>query len=70
LTTSASLRAYFEAYGEVLDCAVLADGTTKKSRGFGFVEFANEIPAGVTDRDHVIEQRRCGVRKYEYTPAY
>lgn len=68
-TTSLTLRAYFSQFGRVLDAAVLADSETKRSRGFGFVDFAGEIPAPVLQTDHVIEQRRCGVRKYEYTPA-
>jgi hypothetical protein len=68
MTTSLTLRAYFAQYGRVLDAAVLADSETKRSRGFGFVDFAGEIPAAVLEQEHVIEQRRCGVRKYEYTP--
>lgn len=68
-TTSLTLRAYFSQYGRVLDAAVLADAETKRSRGFGFVDFAGEIPPAVLEMDHVIEQRRCGVRKYEYAPA-
>jgi len=53
-----------------LDVAILADGETKKSRGFGFVEFDGDIPEGILDREHMIEQRRCGVRRYEYAPTY
>ena len=59
-TTSLTLRAYFSQYGRVLDAAVLADAETKRSRGFGFVDFAGEIPPAVLEMDHVIEQRRCG----------
>jgi len=29
-------------------------------------EFQDEIPDGVLDVDHTIEQRRCGVRPYSY----
>jgi len=70
MTTTDSLRQYFETFGTVLDVAILADGETKKSRGFGFVEFEGDIPEGILDREHMIEQRRCGVRRYEYTPVY
>jgi hypothetical protein len=70
MTTTESLRKYFEAFGTVLDVAILSDGETKKSRGFGFVEFEGDIPEGILDREHMIEQRRCGVRRYEYAPAY
>lgn len=67
-STSDTLRRYFEAYGPVLDAAVLADSLTKRSRGFGFVEFEGEIPQGVLGTDHIIGERRCGVREYDYNP--
>ena len=35
------LREYFEKYGEVTNCNLKTDYETKKSRGFGFVTFAN-----------------------------
>jgi len=65
MSTSASLRKYFSKFGRVIDCAVLADGNTKRSRGFGFVEFGDHLPEGIY-REHVIDQRRCGVREYSY----
>jgi len=34
-----SLKKYFEAYGEVTDCALMADRGTGKSRGFGFITY-------------------------------
>jgi len=70
MTTTDTLREYFEAFGTVLDVAILADGETKKSRGFGFVEFDGGIPEGILDREHMIENRRCGVRRYDYAPSY
>jgi len=36
---SASLLQYFSRYGEVLDCVVVMNSATGKSRGFGFVNF-------------------------------
>jgi hypothetical protein len=65
-TSAKTLRSYFCQFGNIVDCAVIADGTTRRSRGFGFVEFGDEIPEGVLDVDHTIEQRRCGVRPYSY----
>jgi RNA recognition motif-containing protein len=35
------LRDLFGAYGEVTSAAVIADRETGRSKGFGFVEFAN-----------------------------
>lgn len=44
-TTDDSLRAAFEAFGEVLDAKVITDRFTGRSRGFGFVTMANEEDA-------------------------
>jgi len=64
---ASDLWEYFSKYGRVLDAAVLGDGPSKRSRGFGFVEFAGKIPDGVLNKEHVIAKRRCGVRPYNYT---
>jgi len=40
-TDDDSLRTAFEQYGEVVDAKVIMDRDTGKSRGFGFVTFAN-----------------------------
>lgn len=39
------LRAHFEKYGEVTDAVVMKDRETNRSRGFGFVTFANDADA-------------------------
>jgi len=44
-TTREGLRAAFEAYGEVADAVVVMDRDTGRSRGFGFVTFANDEDA-------------------------
>ncbi|RJO63215.1 MAG: RNA-binding protein [Myxococcales bacterium] len=41
-TNDNSLRAAFEVYGEVTEAKVVTDRETGRSRGFGFVSFANE----------------------------
>ena len=40
-TDANGLRAAFEKFGEVTDATVLSDRETGRSRGFGFVTFAN-----------------------------
>ena len=40
-TDDYSLRQAFEAYGEVTEAKVITDRETGRSRGFGFVTFAN-----------------------------
>ena len=44
-TTSDSLRAAFEPHGEVSDAAVVTDRDSGRSRGFGFVTFADRKDA-------------------------
>ena len=34
-TTEDTLRSYFEQFGEILDCVVMRNPTSKMSRGFG-----------------------------------
>jgi hypothetical protein len=36
-TTQDSLQRYFSRYGEVIDCVVMKNNETGRSRGFGFV---------------------------------
>jgi RNA-binding protein Musashi len=67
-TTAQKLREYFTQFGPVADAAVLTD-PEKRSRGFAFVDFADGIPPSVLDREHFIDERRCGVRKYQYSPS-
>jgi RNA recognition motif-containing protein len=40
-TTDQGLKAAFEAFGEVVDAKVITDRETGRSRGFGFVTFAD-----------------------------
>ena len=40
-TTTDQLRAAFLQFGTIVDVAVIADRATGRSRGFGFVSFAN-----------------------------
>lgn len=41
-TTEESLRSLFEEYGEVQSAKVITDRETGRSRGFGFVEMADD----------------------------
>ncbi|XP_060527265.1 heterogeneous nuclear ribonucleoprotein 27C isoform X2 [Cylas formicarius] len=45
-TTQDNLQRYFSRYGEVIDCVVMKNAESGRSRGFGFVTFAD--PANVT----------------------
>merc|ERR1719261_2201406 len=61
-TTAESMHAYFSRFGLVSDAAVVKDAVTKKSRGFGFVEFEGGIPPGMLDLEHIVDKRRCSAR--------
>ena len=50
-TDDHGLRQAFEQFGEVTDAVVITDRATGRSRGFGFVTFANP-----EDADTAIEQ--------------
>jgi len=43
--TEAEIREAFEAYGQVDDVRIITDRYTNESRGFGFVEMANDAEA-------------------------
>ncbi|MBD3183589.1 RNA-binding protein [Candidatus Poribacteria bacterium] len=44
-TTEAELEEAFAQFGEVVSAVVIKDSATGRSRGFGFVEFAEEADA-------------------------
>ncbi|XP_051764673.1 RNA-binding protein Musashi homolog 2a isoform X6 [Ctenopharyngodon idella] len=50
-TSPDSLRDYFSKFGEIRECMVMRDPTTKRSRGFGFITFAD-----VSSVDKVLAQ--------------
>lgn len=66
-TTDATFRDYFENYGELVDCVIIRD-STKASRGFGFVTFANEdelleVLKLKSDNGHVIDGKSVDVKR-------
>ena len=44
-TTEDQLKQHFAAYGEVTSAKIIMDKVTQRSRGFGFVEMADESSA-------------------------
>lgn len=40
-----SLKDLFSSYGEVVDAIIISDSSSGRSKGFGFVTFANEADA-------------------------
>jgi len=56
-TTEARLRQFYERWGEVVDCVVMIDPQTRRSRGFGFVVFKSPLSAedALKSIPHVID---------------
>jgi hypothetical protein len=67
-STAESLINHFSEYGKISDASVIHEAVTRRSRGFGYVEFVDKIPDGLLEMEHYIDQRRCGVRGYTYEP--
>lgn len=66
-TTDESLRAYFEQYGPVTDCMVMRDGATGRSRGFGFLTFAEAKSVNeVVTKEHYLDGKIVSLRHLEY----
>lgn len=42
-TSETTLKQHFEKFGDVLDCVVMREPQSKRSRGFGFVIYANSL---------------------------
>jgi RNA recognition motif-containing protein len=65
-STEADLERLFNEYGQVDSAAVITDRDTGRSRGFGFVEMANDDEArkAIEELDgHEIEGRKLRVNE-------
>ncbi|XP_067143274.1 heterogeneous nuclear ribonucleoprotein 87F-like isoform X2 [Centruroides vittatus] len=58
-STEESLKNHFEEWGEIVDCVVMRDPNTKKSRGFGFITYkkAYMVDDAQAARPHKIDGR-------------
>ena len=63
-TTQDGLKAHFEKWGEVVDCVVVKDPHTKRSRGFGFVTYkrAHMASAAHNAKRHMIDKREVELK--------
>ncbi|KAI8059754.1 hypothetical protein BDF21DRAFT_141113 [Thamnidium elegans] len=64
-TTDESLRQYFSQFGPVLDCTVMRDPTTQRSRGFGFLTMKenSDIDKIVNQTDHHLDGKRIDPKR-------
>lgn len=58
-TSEATLRQHFERFGDVIDCVVMREPQTKRSRGFGFVIYKNSsmVDRAQDARPHKVDGR-------------
>ncbi|XP_030625528.1 RNA-binding protein 38 [Chanos chanos] len=62
-TTDASLRKYFESFGDIDEAVVITDRQTGKSRGYGFVTMMDKQAAeqACKDPNPIIDGRKANV---------
>ena len=66
--TEATLRAFFSGFGEVSDAAIATDYYSKRSRGFGFVEFESDAVAKsviADEKPHFLAGRKIFIQEYK-----
>jgi len=64
-TTEETFREHFEQFGELVDSVVMSDPYTKKSRGFGFLEFASseQVDACQAARPHILDDKEVETKR-------
>ena len=64
-TTEESLRSHFEKYGQLVDCVVMKESKTGKSRGFGFVTYSNSymVDEMMKNRPHRLDGRELETKR-------
>ncbi|XP_076455933.1 heterogeneous nuclear ribonucleoprotein 87F-like [Babylonia areolata] len=64
-TDEKSLRAHFETWGDIVDCIVMRDPSSKRSRGFGFITYkeADGIDQAQANRPHKIDNREVETKR-------
>ncbi|KAK6381220.1 hypothetical protein LTR65_000949 [Meristemomyces frigidus] len=63
-TTDQSLKDYFSQFGEVVECTVMRDGATGRSRGFGFLTFRDpKVVNTVMVKEHTLDGKLVRVHK-------
>ncbi|CAF3340952.1 unnamed protein product [Rotaria socialis] len=66
-TTPENLKNYFTQFGEVLECMIMKDAITKRSRGFGFITFKepNSVDNVLAKEVHMLDEKQIDPK-----PAY
>lgn len=58
-TTEDTLKAHFAQWGDIVDCVVMRDPQTKRSRGFGFITYSKStmVDSAQKARPHKVDGR-------------
>ncbi|RMZ91552.1 hypothetical protein DV736_g1199, partial [Chaetothyriales sp. CBS 134916] len=68
-TTDQSLHDYFSQFGEVQECTVMRDGSTGRSRGFGFLTFKDPKTVNtVMAKEHFLDGKIVRVTLFATLP--
>ncbi|KAK3590944.1 hypothetical protein CHS0354_034515 [Potamilus streckersoni] len=64
-TSEETLKEHFGQWGEIVDCVVMKDPNTKRSRGFGFItyKYAKEVDEAQAHRPHNIDGREVETKR-------
>merc|ERR1719285_1197125 len=64
-TTEDTFKEHFSKFGELVDAVVMSDQYTKRSRGFGFVEFSTveQVDACQAARPHVLDGKEVETKR-------
>jgi len=64
-TETIGLKEYFKKFGEVQDCTIKKDSKTERSRGFGFVLFADKesVDKVLSSKDHYLDGRKIDPKR-------
>lgn len=64
-TDENSLKQYFSKWGEIVDCIVMRDPNSKRSRGFGFITYKDKDSVDLVqkDRPHKIDDREVETKR-------
>jgi heterogeneous nuclear ribonucleoprotein A1/A3 len=64
-TADEAFRSYFGKYGTILDCVIMKDNKTQKSRGFGFVTYdkLSCVDACMKERPHKLDGRELEIKR-------
>jgi len=64
-TTEETIKQHFEQWGEIVDCVVMKNPATKRSRGFGFITYktAEMLDEAQGNRPHKIDNRELDTKR-------